>query len=391
MAFANISFTNTFADWLSRFNQILYVINAATEGNMNTSGSLTITNTTGLNGNVSLNVANGVIRGDGGLVSNIRSDILTQNSINVVSNTTHLNVYATNSGRLGSKIFIDTGILATSVANTGTNVIASANVVNTVHVIAIGNQVLANNAQNTAIAAFAQSNTVDTRSIAAYGAANTAQNTAILAYGVANTAQNTAILAYGVANTAQNTAIGAFTKANSSLQNTELGFSTIWIPAAGITPQSRGAPADNITAIGGDVYNYTLDFDASTQEYGHFTILMPKSWNEGNINVQVVWSHGSTTTNFGVTWIVNAFAVSNDDTGSLTYSTSATLLDTGGTTRDIYMTSEGILTVGGSPTAEDLVMFRVSRVPANTFDTMAVDASLHGIKIKYTIDTLKDN
>ena len=42
-------------------------------------------------------------------------------------------------------------------------------------------------------------------------------------------------------------------------------------------------------------------------------IAMPKSWNEGTVSFVPVWSHGSTTTNFGVVWALQAVARSDDD------------------------------------------------------------------------------
>lgn len=409
MAFSNVSLLNTFADWMNRLNQMIYIINSATEGNMNTSGSLTITNITGLNGNVSLNVANGTIKGDAGLVTNVRSEILTQNSINVVSNTTHLSVYKTNLGRLGSTVFIDTGTLSTSVSNTSVSAIASANVVNVVHSIAVGGMTIANNANNTAVVAFELANTVNTRSIAAYGQANTGTTTAVAAFGAANNASGLATVAfakantvdnvattltvvYATANTGVNTAIGAYKTANSAIPNTEIGLQTIWVPAGAITPQTRGAPADTITYMGGDIFNYTLDFDAASAEAGHFVIQLPKSWETASsLNVQTVWSHNVTSNNFGVVWVLNAAAVSDDETASLSYSESVVMTDTGGTTRDIYTTDAATLTIGGAPQTGDIIMFRIYRDVGHASDTMNVDASLHGIRIKYDTTTLKDD
>jgi hypothetical protein len=42
------------------------------------------------------------------------------------------------------------------------------------------------------------------------------------------------------------------------------------------------------------------------------------------------------------------------------------------------------VTVGSTPTAEDYVIFEVSRDVSG--DTLAEDARLHGIKIHYTVD-----
>jgi hypothetical protein len=112
---------------------------------------------------------------------------------------------------------------------------------------------------------------------------------------------------------------------------------------------------------------------------------MPKSWNEGTVTFQAVWSHPSTTTNFGVVWDLQAVALSNDDAMATAYGTAQTSTDTGGTTDDQYVSPESsAITVGGSPAAEDLLHFRVSRVTGNGSDTMAVDARLMAILLYIT-------
>jgi hypothetical protein len=112
---------------------------------------------------------------------------------------------------------------------------------------------------------------------------------------------------------------------------------------------------------------------------------MPKSWDESTITYQAVWSHAATTTNFGVVWELSAVAVSNDDPGDVAFGTGQTSIDTGGTTDDIYVSPESsAITVAGSPAQDDFVMFKISRLPANGSDTMAVDARLHAIKLFIT-------
>lgn len=137
MALANVSLNDTFLTWLTRFNQGLFISNLVTEGQLNTSGIIKITNPSLLDGGISLNVANGYIKGDGGYISNVRSSSLSSNSIQHISNSATLTVTQTNSGRLGSTVYFDIGTLSTSVADTSIANIASANSVNTAHAVAI--------------------------------------------------------------------------------------------------------------------------------------------------------------------------------------------------------------------------------------------------------------
>lgn len=135
----------------------------------------------------------------------------------------------------------------------------------------------------------------------------------------------------------------------------------------------------------------TLDFDATTEEYAQFAIPMPKSWNEGTITAQFRWSHAATTTNFGVVWGIQAVAVSDDDTMAAAFGTAQTVTDTGGTTNDLYITSEtAAITIAGTPQAGDTVYFRVYRKSADASDTMAIDARLHSVVLFLTTDADTD-
>lgn len=172
-----------------------------------------------------------------------------------------------------------------------------------------------------------------------------------------------------------------------------LGQQTIWIPAGAMTPRTTdGAAAGTFETSTNDVMLSYLAFDSSTKEAAQFGIQMPKGWNEGTLVAQFVWTHPSTTTNFGVSWELAAVAFANDDAADTAFGTLQEIDDTGGTTYDIYITDETpAITVAGSPGSEEYVMFQVTRDPADAGDTMAVDAWLLGVKIHYTIDEAKDD
>lgn len=174
---------------------------------------------------------------------------------------------------------------------------------------------------------------------------------------------------------------------------TTQGKQAIYIAAGSMRPSSSGGCAA-LTAIAGASGQpdlVTLDFDATTQEYAQFSIVMPKKWNEGTITFVPQWSHASTTTNFGVVWSLQAVAVSDDDTIAVNFGTAQTSVDTGGTTDDLYIgPASSAITVAGSPAPEDMVFFRVSRVTSDGGDTMAIDARLHGITVYVTTNADTD-
>ena len=171
------------------------------------------------------------------------------------------------------------------------------------------------------------------------------------------------------------------------------GKHAVPMAAGSMTPSSTGgcAALANIASASNQPDIATLDFDATTQEYAQFAIPMPKSWDKGTITALFNWSHAATTVNFGVVWNIQAVAVSNDDTIAVNFGTAQQVADTGGTTNDLYVTSETpAITVGGSPANGDTVFFRVSRVTGDGGDTMAIDARLHSVILFITTDADND-
>lgn len=172
-----------------------------------------------------------------------------------------------------------------------------------------------------------------------------------------------------------------------------VGKHAIYIAAGSISPSAAGgcAALATIASAANQPDIQTLDFDATTQEYAQFGIVMPKSWNEGTVTFRPHWSHAATTTNFGVVWSLQAVAVSDDDAIAAAFGTEQISTDTGGTTNDLYSGPESsAITVAGTPAAEDMVFFRVSRVTGNGGDTMAIDARLHGVTVYITTDAETD-
>jgi hypothetical protein len=172
-----------------------------------------------------------------------------------------------------------------------------------------------------------------------------------------------------------------------------IGQQTIWVPAAAMYARTTAGAAAGIVQTSNLIMLNTFNFDTTAAEHVQFAIQMPKSWNEGTLFFQFLWSHPATTTNFGVVWGVEATAFTNDDTLNTAWSAQfVTVADTGGTTDDLYITSEtSALTVVGNPTAEEYVVFQIFRLVSDGSDTMAVDARLHGVKIHYTTDAGKDD
>lgn len=171
------------------------------------------------------------------------------------------------------------------------------------------------------------------------------------------------------------------------------GKQAIYVSAAAMRPSvSGGCAALAAAATSANQPDLlTLDFDASTDEFAQFGVVMPKKWNAGTITARFHWTHGSTTTNFAVVWGIQAVAVGNDDAIGAAYGTAVTVTDTGGTTSDLYTSDEtGAMTAAGTPAKEDMVYFRVYRDADAGGDTLAVDAKLIGVSLYVTTDADTD-
>jgi hypothetical protein len=170
------------------------------------------------------------------------------------------------------------------------------------------------------------------------------------------------------------------------------GKETIWIPAAAmIAAATSGAATASIDSGSEDVNYKTLDFDASADEYAHFKVAMPTSWNEGTVTFQAYWSSTATDTD-GVAWGLQGIALSDNEGINTAFGTPIVVTDAAQSAAgELYVTSESAaVTVGGTPAAGDLCFFRVFRDVSDAADTMTEDARLIGVKMFITTNATND-
>lgn len=167
------------------------------------------------------------------------------------------------------------------------------------------------------------------------------------------------------------------------------GLRTIPITAAAMQPATtNGASQANVEAASGVLYK-TLDFDTSTQEFAGFVIPMPKSWNDGTITFQVIWTFATGSAAQTVDWALEAVAISDDDPISATFGTAVVVTDTAIAAGDVHISAvSSALTVGGSPSNGDLVAFRIKRNVST--DNLGGDARLIALRIFYTENASDD-
>lgn len=220
MTINQIQLANTFDVWRIRTNQLITISNDLKEGNLLTTGTVTLSNPSGFENNVSLNVSSGMIYGDGGLLSNVGkpASITNQKLLNSnvkITATQGQVVLSSGTIELGSTVYLNVANLVTVNTDTSTANIPSANLVNAVHRIATRADVVSVLAYNKANAA----------NLMAYNALELANTSNLLSIITSETLSNVALItgqigtnttaAFAAANTANVRAVAAFTFANT--------------------------------------------------------------------------------------------------------------------------------------------------------------------------------
>lgn len=168
---------------------------------------------------------------------------------------------------------------------------------------------------------------------------------------------------------------------NQSAAIRTAGKTAVPIPASAMVPNTTNGPSAGLTETTTNKVMYrTLDFDTSTQESAQFLIPMPKGWDEGAVTFQACWTAASGSG--GVAFDLAGLACSDDDALDTAFGTAQQVTDTFITAGDVHWTAESsAITIAGSPAENDLVLFRVRRVPADAADTLGVDAKLIAIRL----------
>lgn len=155
---------------------------------------------------------------------------------------------------------------------------------------------------------------------------------------------------------------------------------------------TNGAAGGAVESTTNQILYRTFDFSNTTQEFCGFVLPVFKSWNESTITARFRWTCASGgTPGEGVTWALQAVAVSNDDAIDTAWGTEQIINDILLALGDMHLTSETpAITVGGAPAEADTIFFRVKRNVADAGDNMAGDARLIGIDLFLTTNTGTD-
>ena len=163
-------------------------------------------------------------------------------------------------------------------------------------------------------------------------------------------------------------------------------YRTIWIPASAMTPRvTNGAAGATEEYAAQDIMMEEFLFDGTTSEGIQFTLNMPDEYNLGTVKMKLYWdaATGASAGN-GVVFGIKAGALSNDDAIDAALGTEVTVSDTVIAVGDLHITAAtGAITIGGTPALGDMVVFQITRNPADASDTMSQDCKFLGASIQY--------
>lgn len=170
----------------------------------------------------------------------------------------------------------------------------------------------------------------------------------------------------------------------------KIGRHQMFIKADALIPRTTNGPAAGSTETATNKVMITgYDFDASTAEYAQIMFPVPKSVTITSFTYRLRWTaiSGSGV----VVWAVQAAGRSDDDAMDQAFGTAVTVNDTVLSTSDQHTTVEsGTVTVGGSPSAQDMLVLQVYRDASNGSDTLAADARLLAIELFLTVAAATD-
>ena len=157
--------------------------------------------------------------------------------------------------------------------------------------------------------------------------------------------------------------------------------SEVYIDAGAMLTGVSGATPATVAVSTSGIYYDTYQFDAGTTGFAQFKVKLA-DYNLGTLRAKFDWTTSGASG--GVVWGIQGLGVGNGESLASAWSTGVEVTDsfitgTGHHTSDaISFTPTGTLQSG------DMLYLRVYRSVANASDTLAVNASLLGVSLQYT-------
>lgn len=166
-------------------------------------------------------------------------------------------------------------------------------------------------------------------------------------------------------------------------------YQELWIDAgAMVATTTNGAASATEEYATNDIMSDHFLFDWATEEYVQFRLSLPDNRDAGTVKVKVYRdaATGASASDW-VTRGISAGALANDDAIDTALGTEVTVDDTVTAVWDLHISpASWAITIAGSPTVDEMIIFQVARVVGDANDTMTEDAKLLGVKLQYAID-----
>lgn len=184
----------------------------------------------------------------------------------------------------------------------------------------------------------------------------------------------------------------AITGLDTALANTKnQGVKVKYIPASQMEVSATGGATKSKTAVGAMTLE-VLQFSDAVTTKAYFSVVLPKSWDAGNVSLSFIWNVGTTAA--GNISMRHAYMpVADGDTLGLSLGGAATaLLPAPGAIDTINMSgfSESFKAAGYSNTKAGLLAFLMYREGAVSGDTFPNAMYLLGVELQYTDNAATD-
>jgi hypothetical protein len=168
------------------------------------------------------------------------------------------------------------------------------------------------------------------------------------------------------------------------------GLETIYVPAAAMYPNTTDGSSDleQVELSNGPELK-CLDFAAAADDFAQFTVIFPKSWNEGTVTFQAFWTVTGTNTGT-VAWGLSGISFADNASINTAFGTQvvATAKAFSGTSNDMTVSAvSGAVTISNAA-VDTQTYFQVSRDVSA--DSQTGSARLLGIKLFFTTDAAND-
>jgi ribosomal protein L35AE/L33A len=169
-----------------------------------------------------------------------------------------------------------------------------------------------------------------------------------------------------------------------------IGEHEIWMMSSGMTPaKTDPATVVEYSAVTNTTKISCLSFSPTVSQFAHFSIKMPKSWNESSVKFIPVWLTDGTG---DVNWTLQANVGDDGDTLDATFASAVTVTDTALSTpigKRHFGSKSSAVSMNGtiSANAPALIDFRMGRDVADSLSTAAL---LLGVSVFYTTDVATD-